>query len=60
MRGKKKKMMLPNKHITKWQLPFDVLFQANFFFSKYICLETTIKLLSPVETKGEGGRDEKK
>jgi len=46
-------MMLLNKHITKQQLPFDVLFLAKLF-SKYICLEITIKLPSPAASRGRG------
>lgn len=47
------KMILPNKHITKHQVSFDLIFLATFFFSTYICLETTIKLLSLEASMGK-------
>lgn len=50
-RGRKGKVKIPNKQITKWQLCFDVLFLTFFWFSKYICLETTIKLLSTAASR---------
>lgn len=55
MRGRKGKMRLPNKHITKQQLPFDVLFLTFLCFSKYICLETTVKLHSTIANRGKKG-----
>lgn len=48
------KMILPNKHITKHQVSFDLIFLATFFFFfTYICLETTIKLLSLEASMGK-------
>lgn len=30
------KMILPNKHITKHQVSFDLIFLATFFFHVYL------------------------
>lgn len=48
--GEGRKMILPNKHITKHQLIFDL---SGYIFLKYICLETTIKLLSLEASMGK-------